>query len=241
MNTNTLSPEAAAAYQAAIKTQFAALKQINQFDELVARSIRLESHKGYLLCVSELHADDDKVIAMLTKWRREAVTFRDSFKPTFDSTKRWLRKLVLDVPDRILFFVLDRHGNAVGHLGFAHAMNDQGLMEVDNVIRGVKDVEPGIMSLSTQALLRWAVQTFSPQGFHLETLEDNTHAIDFYIRLGFKVGEKLPLRCIEKEGMVNLVPLTEDDKNSPDNYIVCMNYAPMTSTDDIVKGPRLRV
>jgi len=240
MNTNTLSPEAAAAYQAAVKTQFAALKKINQFDELVARSIRLEDHKGYLLCVSELHADDDKAIAMLAKWRREAITFRDSFKPTFDSTKRWLRKLVLDVPDRILFFVLDRYGNAVGHLGFAHAINDQGLMEVDNVIRGVKGVEPGIMSLSTQALLRWAVQAISPQGFHLNTLDDNTHAVEFYIRLGFKISEKQPLRSIEKDGESKLVPQSEDDKNPPDNYIVCMDYTLPVSPDNLAVGPRLK-
>ncbi len=63
MNTNTLSPEAADVYQAAVKIQFAAMKQIYQFDELVARSIRLEDNKGYLLCVSELHADDDIAIA----------------------------------------------------------------------------------------------------------------------------------------------------------------------------------
>ena len=241
MNTNTLSPEAADAYQAAVKTQFAALKQINQFDELVARSIRLEDHKGYLLCVSELHADDDIAIVRLTKWRREAVTFRDSFKPTFDSTKRWLRKLVLDVPDRILFFVLDRYGNAIGHLGFAHAMNDQGLMEVDNVIRGVKKVEPGIMTLSSKTLLRWAIQTISPQGFHLNTIDSNTHAIEFYIRMGFKISEKKPLRSIEEDGETKLVPQTEDDKNPPDNYIVCMDYNPPASPDHVVTGPRLKV
>ncbi len=240
MNTNTLSPRAADAYQAAVKTQFAALKQINQFEELIARSIRLEDHKGYLLCVSELHADDNIAIARLAKWRREAISFRDSFKPTFDSTRRWLRKLVLDVPDRILFFVLDRHGNAIGHLGFAHAMNDQGLMEVDNVIRGVKDVEPGIMSLSTQALLHWAVQTLSPQGFHLNTLDDNTHAVDFYTRLGFKISEKKPLRSIEEDGVTKLVPQTEDDKNPPDNYVVCMDYIPPASSDDTATGPRLK-
>ena len=236
MNTNSLSPEAAAAYQTAVKTQFAALKQINQFDELVARSIRLEDHKGYLLCVSELHADDDIAIARLAKWRREAITFRDSFKPTFDSTKRWLRKLLLDVPDRILFIVLDRYGNAIGHLGFAHAMNDQGLMEVDNVIRGVKDIEPGIMAHSTQVLFRWAVQAFSPQGFHLNTIDSNTHAVQFYIRLGFKISEKQPLRSIEEDGEVKLIPQPADDKNPPDDYIVRMDYDLPDSPDYVAVG-----
>ena len=224
MSTIDLSPEAAAVYRAAVKTQFAALKKIDQFDELVTHSVRLEDHKGYLLCVSELHADDVDTITTLAKWRSEATTFHNGFVVTFEGTKRWLRKLLLDIPDRILFLVVDRYGKPMGHLGFANALNDQGLMEVDNVLRGVQNVEPGLMSYSTRALLRWAVQTISPQGFHLKTLEDNTHAIDFYTHLGFRISGKLPLRRIEKDGKIEFVPLPDEDKNPPDIHYICMNY-----------------
>lgn len=236
-----LSPKAAIAYKAAVKKRFAALKEINQFDELMERSIHLEDHKGYLICVSELHADDDIAITRLTKWRLEAVSFRDSFKPTFESTKRWLRKLLLDVPDRILFFILDRRGNPVGHLGFAHCMNDQGLMEVDNVIRGVKNAEPGIMTQSSKALLRWAVQTISPQGFYLSTIDSNAHAIEFYIRMGFKIREKKPLRAIEEDGITKLIPQAKDDKNPPDDFIVFMDYDPPDSADYVTVNPYQKV
>jgi RimJ/RimL family protein N-acetyltransferase len=229
MSTNRLSPEAFSRYQAAVVKEFAGQKQINQFDELVARSIRLEDHKGYLMSVSELHADDVDMITMLAKWRSEATTFHDGFKVTFDGTKNWLRKLLLDIPDRILFLVLNRYGKPIGHLGFANAMNDQGLMEVDNVIRGVHGAEPGLMSLSIQALLRWAVQTISPQGFHLKTLEDNVHAIGFYDKLGFKFSGKLPLRRVEKDGVIKFVPQSEDDKGLPDKQYVCMDYDPQSA------------
>jgi len=114
-------------------------------------------------------------------------------------------------------------------------------MEVDNVIRGVKGVEPGIMALSTQVLFRWAVQAFSPQGFHLNTIDSNTHAVQFYIRMGFKISEKKPLRSIEEDGEVKLIPQPADDKNPPDDYIVCMDYALPASPDNIVTGPRQRV
>jgi len=226
MKTETLSPKAAAAYQTAVKKIFAALKKINHFDELLEQSIRLEDRKGYLICVSELYAEDDIAISRLTKWRLEAISFRDSFKPTFESTKKWLRKLLLDVPDRILFFILDRHGNPIGHLGFAHCMNDQGLMEDDNVIRGVKNAEPGIMTISSKALLRWAVESISPRGFHLSTIDSNTHAIEFYLKMGFKVSTKEPLRAIEEDGITKLLPQAEGDKNPPDDYIVYMDYDP---------------
>ena len=43
---------------------------------------------------------------------------------------------LLDVADRMLFLVLDRHGHAVGHLGFASAAAADRAMEIDNVVRG---------------------------------------------------------------------------------------------------------
>ena len=229
MSTNHLSLEELRRYQAVVIKEFAGQKQIDKFDELVARSIRLDDHKGYLICVSELHADDVDMITTLAKWRSEATTFHDGFKVTFEGTKSWLRKLLLDIPDRILFIVLDRHGKPIGHLGFANSLNDQGLMEVDNVIRGVQGAEPGLMSLSIQALLRWAIQNISPHGFHLKTLEDNTHAIGFYTKLGFNISGKLPLRRVEKDGVIKFEPQAEDDKGLPDKQYVCMSYDPLSA------------
>jgi hypothetical protein len=224
MSIKTLNPKDSSIYQSTVRTQFAALKQISQFDELVSRSIRFPDHKGYLVCVSELHADDDQLITLLTKWRGEATTYQDSFKPTFESTKNWLRKLLLNIPDRILFLVLDRYGHAIGHLGYANALNDQGLMEIDNVIRGVHNIEPGIMALSMQVLIEWANKTISPQGIHLKTLEDNIHAIKFYENLNFTVSGKLPLRKIEKDGIIKYIARSKGDSNPPDKNYVCMQY-----------------
>jgi perosamine synthetase len=224
MTISPLKSDTISAYQLTVKNVFNSLKQIKDFDEVVSRSIRLPDRKGYLVCVSELHADDDQVITLLTKWRGEATAYRDSFKPTFESTKNWLRKLLLDVPDRILFLVLDRHGHAIGHLGFANALNDQGLMEIDNVIRGVHNIESGIMSLSMQVLIEWANKTFLPQGIHLRTLEDNVHAIKFYENLNFTLTGKLPLRKIEKDGMIKYITRPEGDTNPPDKNYVCMQY-----------------
>ena len=216
-------------YQEKIKTVFWDLKQINRYDDLLARSIRLSDNKGYLLCISELFADDDDLISSLTKWRSEAITFQDTFQPTFESTKKWIRKYLLDVPDRILFLVLNRHGHAIGHLGYANSLNDRRLMEVDNVIRGVKNTEQGIMSYGMKALINWA-GLFSPQGLYLRTLEENTHAVDFYKTLGFDISAKIPLRRIEKNGEVKFIPRTDDDKNSPDRTTVYMEYTLPGST-----------
>jgi RimJ/RimL family protein N-acetyltransferase len=219
-------PVAVAVYQARIRTQFATLKSITRYDDLLASSIRLKDNSGYLLCVSELHCEDDDVIRLFAKWREEAVTFHNKFRVTFDGTKLWVRKLLLDVPDRILFLVLDRFGHPIGHLGFANALNNECCMEFDNVVRGVPKTKPRIMSLATQAILEWAQQTFEPRGFYLRTLDNNLHAIQFYERMGFRRVGQQGLRRIQSDDGFNHIPIPEGDTNPPDRYFVRMNYEP---------------
>jgi RimJ/RimL family protein N-acetyltransferase len=228
MNSGTAPPlsAAVAVYQTRIRTQFATLKSISRYDDLVATSIRLKNNNGYLMCVCELHYEDVEVIKLLAKWREEAVTFHNKFRVTFDGTKQWLRKLVLDVPDRILFLVLDRFGHPIGHLGFANALNNECYMEFDNVVRGVPKTEPGIMSLATQAILEWAQQTFEPRGFYLRTLDNNVHAIQFYERLGFRRRSQQGLRRVESADGFNHIPIPDGDTNPPDRFFVRMDCEP---------------
>lgn len=176
-------------YQSRVREEFAALKQINHFDELIARSLRFD--RGYLICISELYADDDGMITLLAKWRKEATELYDQFEVTFGGTKKWLRELVLDIPDRILFLVLDKHGRAIGHMGFARAANDEHSMEFDLVVRGVPGVAPGIMSCAAKALFDWANQTIKPLCFYVHT---NVPAEQFYTRLGFEFESKTRMR-----------------------------------------------
>jgi perosamine synthetase len=223
---NNIDMEHTEIYQELIRRKFSELKSITSFDESVAHSIQLLNGKGYLLCVSELHENDETLIAILAQWRQEAKTFHNKFNVTIESTKHWLRKLLLDVPDRILFLVLNRFGDPVGHMGFVSVINDDCLMEFDNVIRGVLGQDPGLMGVATKSLLKWANETFKPNGFYLRTLDDNEHAIRFYSNLGFEIYGKQPLRRIESNGEINHLPVTKGDNNPPDRYFTCMRLNP---------------
>ena len=220
MNVNDI--ERICHYKNTIQSKFAALKSINRFDDLVANSIRLPNGAGYLLCVSELHVGDEALIVTFAKWRVEATTFHNKFDVTFESTERWLRQLLLVVSDRILFLVLNRHGRPIGHMGFANTLNDERAMELDNVVRGVPGQDAGLMGAATKALLSWASDTFRPSSFHLRTLDDNIHAIQFYSKLGFVMDGKQPLRRIEKNRGFDHLPIEESDNNPPDRYFVRM-------------------
>jgi hypothetical protein len=149
---------------------------------------------GYLACVCELHTQDEEIISTLTKWRAEAITYHDEFTPSIERTKRWLRKYLLDVPDRILFLVLNRFGRPIGHLGYANALDDDCMMEVDNVIRGVADVEPGLMANAMLTLIHWAEKTLAPNGSILKCWTI-TPTLSSFIRSCFYPGEHHPLRA----------------------------------------------
>jgi perosamine synthetase len=131
----------------------------------------------------------------------------------------------------MLFLILDKHGVCLGHLGFANAINDQLEMEVDNVVRGVKNTQPGIMSSAMKALLKWAEETIWPGSIFLRVLSENQHAIDFYHKLGFKDDRLLPLRCHKRSDGTYYLPVNEGDQATPDKYFLRMVYAPVYKPD----------
>ena len=205
-----------------IVQKFAELKLLDNYADVIARSLRLPAERGYLAPVCELHAEDQPTIALLTAIRAGVTTFPSQFAVTPERTRKWLRTLLLDVPDRLLFFVLNRAGHIVGHAGFTHCDNDAGRMEVDNVVRAKADIEPGLMSAALQRLCEWAEETFKPREIYLRVLEDNTHAIRFYERLGFRGYERQPLRRVESADEVNFVPRPANDNDPPDRMYLVM-------------------
>jgi perosamine synthetase len=170
-------------FERAIRREFAFLKGTDSVADLHARALVFDH--GLLLPVCELHADDEQLIGALSRWRREhADAFPTQFEVTDVGTARWLRRQLLDVEDRILFLVCDRHGHPVGHLGFANALGGDREIELDNVVRG-EPGQRGLMSQSVSVLLGWAAEMFGPREVRLRVFDDNRHAVRFYERLGF--------------------------------------------------------
>jgi perosamine synthetase len=211
-------------YRAAVRAEFAFMKSAATLEELAARSIPLADGAGMLVPVCELHAGDERLIGLLGSWRDEsAFAFPTQFPVTRDGTATWLRRGLLDVPDRILFLVQDRFGHTVGHLGFAAADNPDRSLEVDNVVRGEKAVQPGLMGVALEGLLAWGEDCFRPARIHLRVFADNEHAIGFYRRLGFRDTARSPLRREVDGEAVRYIP--SDDARA-DRWFLGMEWAP---------------
>ena len=227
---------AVSVYQQTVRQEFAFLKQTTQLDDLYAKSIPLPRNTGFLLPVCELHAMDETLIARLSQWRSDnAFAFPTQFPVTLAGTARWLRHNLLDAEDRLLFLVLDAYGAPVGHLGFANALNEACELEVDNVIRGVKNSNSGIMSLAMQALLDWGEEHLLPKTISLRVFSDNDHASNFYRRIGFVDRDHQPLRRhVDADSIVYQSP-AKDDMAPPDKEFLRMVYKP----DRLVEGSEM--
>jgi len=209
----------------AISRSFSFLKNTSRLEELFVKGIPVDETGVLLVPVCELHADDDVLIRLLAQWRAEnEFAYPTRFPVTEGGTKSWLRTHLLDVEDRILFLVLERHGRPMGHLGFASCFNDECSMEIDNVVRGMKESPRGLMASAMRALLTWARTTIGPRQFTLRVLDDNARAIQFYRKTGFVDNERIPLRRHERSGITSLKPIASDDHAPPDACFLRMAF-----------------
>jgi len=204
-------------YASSIKSTFAFLKQIDRIDQSYAASIQLDGGLGHLIPISQLHERDPACITMLSTWRVEnAKAYPTQFPVTDQGTARWIRKGLLDVVDRILFLIVSPTGAPIGHLGYASCLEQPGRMEIDNVIRGVKQGYPGIMESAMRALIAWANERFMPDEIFLRVFAENEHAIRFYEKCSFITDVEIPLRKHEDGERISFTPLATGDNKPAD-------------------------
>lgn len=214
-------------YQHAVRNTFSFLKNTQRLDDLFAKSIALKNDMGYLVPVCELHAKDQQLIEKLAAWRKENSRFFPSqFPVTVEGTGVWLRNNVLDVADRMLFMVTDKFGNQIGHMGYANGLNDAGELELDNIVRGVKNSNPGLMSLALEKLLDWAEEFIGPQRIFLRVFSDNQHAISFYKKLGLVEENRIPLYKYQEGQAIFYRAEKNHQHQQADQHFLRMRYEP---------------
>ena len=190
-------------YRRALVSHFSFLKSAKTIQEAYLRAIPIETD-GYLLPVCEVHLHDSDLIGKLTEWRNLNVeVYPTQFESTFNSTHSWLDKNLLEVPDRILFLVVDNTGKVIGHLGFNGCLKEDFMFEIDNVIRGVHGVAGGLFSKALKALMEWARRSMNVNGFYLRVMDDNIKAINFYKRNKFEEDQLIPLVRENNDEMIS--------------------------------------
>jgi perosamine synthetase len=176
--------------------------------------------KAHLVPVSFYTESHGKMIMM---WREaNQIGFANRFEGTMEKTKYWFENILLPNNERILFFVHLLSGIVIGHLGYATFNFEKKTAEIDNVVRGVKSLDHGMMSLAMETLIDWGKEKLLLEDIYLKVLSDNPHAIMFYERLGFKEQNRISLFRVERKDMIEWLPLEEAEERRPDKYFVVM-------------------
>lgn len=126
------------------------------------------------------------IVPALSQWRRDTpFAWNSVFEVTDERTEKWLEKFVLNKKDRIIFIIKDLQNNFVGQIGLAGFNYSDESAEIDAVVRGRKDVIPGIMSAALNTIIKWGRDYLGIGFFFLNVFDDNTHAIEFYKKNNF--------------------------------------------------------
>lgn len=216
------------------------MKSATNLREAYLRSIEIdESH--FLLPVCAAHQNDKALINQITNWRNlYSDAFPTQFKATPDSTKEWLSGRLLDVSDRILFLVVNKTGETIGHLGFNNCLNQEHEFEIDNVVKGDLKKNPGLFSRALTATIEWARKVIGVEKFYLRVLDDNHRAINFYKKNGFNETHRTPLKK-EKKPSLTIYREAVAHENA-DKHFIRMHYQPTKTIGEnliLTAGPSI--
>lgn len=166
-------------------------------------------------------ADDDALMDLLSKWRKDhEFWYLATFPVSREGTRRWYRDKLLAVPDRILFLIMVA-GDPVGHIGLFRLSEDGREIEIDNIVRG-EAAHPGIMKNAIQHMMAWARQTLGIKTFNLQVVSDNERALKLYAKLGFAEIDREPLVLTNNGEFVEWVPAPADHTDEIKRYNVVM-------------------
>ena len=149
---------------------------------------------GKLIPITISDLNDDKKITLLQNWRSDNQhAFPSQFKVTFEGTKEWINKQLLQKKDRILFFVADEDGKLIGHVGLFRIDYQKKICELDNIIRGESSTK-GLMTMACQRLIEFAKTNLQISKIYLRVFSDNEPALKLYHNIGFEEVIRVPLR-----------------------------------------------
>jgi RimJ/RimL family protein N-acetyltransferase len=156
---------------------------------------------------------------LLAAWRNAAP---ESFFTWFTATEAgvidWIERAVIRRLDRILFMVETLGGIPVGHMGLTNFDFRSGSCELDYVLRGRKDLLPGVMRLAYKRLTEWALDELGASRVVCRVFEDNSRPIALLREVGYVLTARVPL--VRKEEGDRTLWVEAPDGSGERHYLV---------------------
>lgn len=178
---------------------------------------------GYLKPLTYLTASSSEQVKLLASWREKIQSwFPSQFKVTEEGTKRWVENGIINLKDRVLYWVLDFEKKPIGHVGLFRFNHTERYCELDNIVRGVDNASPGIIRLACEALVDLCKNKLDQNDIYLRVFSDNEKALRLYNKMGFKEIQRSPLRKIVEGDTVKWLDVIKSPYEEVSRYFVTM-------------------
>tara|TARA_B100000315_G_C14558569_1_gene579381 strand:+ start:286 stop:960 length:675 start_codon:yes stop_codon:yes gene_type:complete len=193
---------------------------------------------GKLKPITYYDIGNDDLINNLMKWRNENISaYLNQEYATFEGTRKWLTKFVLDNPSKLLFIVYSQNFEPIGHMGIADGLKTNSFFELDNIVRGEKNGEKGIMTLALYDLITWIFLFSECDRVYLRVFSDNKRAINMYSRLKFNEKRKFALeKSFSKNNVIQYNIL--NDKHAEGKYF---SYMELDKNDHFLNYKNIKI
>ncbi len=175
---------------------------------------------GMLVPVGNWILLEDKKIELISQWRQQNIEmFLSQFSVTFNGTKRYLNETSIQNIDRILFLIYNSENEFIGHSGII--IKDE-VVELDNVMRGIKRGHPLLMQKAEISILKWCFPHLRLSSSILHVLSYNFAAIRLYENIGYRQQEEFYLKKKDDTGILSHEVLSSADRSNVDYKYIKM-------------------
>ena len=171
------------------------LKEIKNFGSVDFMRIKYQGTNVILRLVDE----SDETVILLTKWRE---MYRNNFGTDFSiseqKTREWLRKGVLENPDKIVF-VIYVENRKIGIISTAEYDEKTNSAILDTMMKDPTYKLPGLMTTIEKVYLKWMFDELNLSKITGFLFSDNKKMMNIHQKCGWAIIDIVPIQKISTD------------------------------------------
>jgi RimJ/RimL family protein N-acetyltransferase len=188
----------------------------NSFDSACLKALVIHDENltvvGHLIPLGLWIETQPHIIISISEWRaRDMKNYLVQFDCTFEKTKAYLMEKSIKETDRLLFLIVDKSENFIGHLGLSNV--SKVTAELDNLMRGNPGGPKNFMELAEKTVIEFAFKELRVKCISLRVLSFNFLAISIHQRLGFVLSKREFLKKRIKDDELRHEPATKEESD----------------------------
>ena len=149
--------------------------------------------KSYTISLKLVDTSDETIELLYNLRKMYRDMFATDFEMTQEKTRNWIKKIILESQDRILFLILvdNKKIGCIGHGGYNEKENSS---QLDNMMKDPSCNISGIMTIVEKVYLKWMFEFFELSKITGYLFSDNEKMMRVHLECGWKLIDKVPIK-----------------------------------------------